>query len=75
MGGEVAAGNLKAGASGTESLRRASWAPGPRVVGTVFATAFRRGLFGTDEFGGKDEPISGEGCGGIRESSGARRSQ
>lgn len=69
----MVAGNLNAGASGTESFRLARCAPGPGVPGTVLVSVCRRRVFGTGEFGEKEEPISGEECGGIRELSGARR--
>ena len=74
-GGEVVAGNLKAGGSGMEPFRLSKCAPGPGVFGSVLVPVYRRGVFGTDEFGGSEEPISGEGCGGILELSGAIKRQ
>lgn len=59
--GEVDAGNLKAGASGAESFLLARCDPSPDAVGRLLVPVFRRGVFGTDEFGGKEEPINGDG--------------
>lgn len=56
LGGEVLAGNLKAGASGIESFRLARCAPGPGPgdFGPVLVPICRREAFGLVEFGGKE---------------------